>query len=94
MLSPTYRQQTPLQQQLEELLEKLDVSVSMKHSPSRSKRLKLLKKTIMEVRAELNQPTATPRLVLSEPTQTSPAGTNRPPAPMHKHGQLPVTIVL
>ncbi|CAL8259975.1 unnamed protein product [Merluccius merluccius] len=88
VLSPAYRQQTPLQQQLEELLEKLDVSVSMKHSPSRSKRLKLLKKTIMEVRAELNQPTATPRLVLSEPTQTSPAGANRPPAPMHKHGQL------
>lgn len=79
VLSLAYRQQTPLQQLLEELLEKLDASVSMKHSPSRSKRLKLLKKTIVEVRAELNQPPSSPRPVLSE----------TPPARWHTHGQLP-----
>ncbi|KAF3843907.1 hypothetical protein F7725_015955 [Dissostichus mawsoni] len=45
---------TPLEEQLKELLEKLDLSTAMKHSPSRSKRLKLLKKTIMEVRSEMS----------------------------------------
>lgn len=54
LLSPAYRQLTPLEEQLKELLEKLDLSTAMKHSPSRSKRLKLLKKTIMEVRSELS----------------------------------------
>ncbi|KAM4573522.1 bromodomain-containing protein 1-like isoform 3-T3 [Odontesthes bonariensis] len=54
LLSPTYRQVTPLEDQLKELLEKLDLSTAMKHSPSRSKRLKLLKKTIMEVRYEIS----------------------------------------
>uniref|UniRef100_A0A3P8TUH1 Bromodomain containing 1b n=1 Tax=Amphiprion percula TaxID=161767 RepID=A0A3P8TUH1_AMPPE len=54
LLSPTYRQRTPLEDQLKELLEKLDLSTAMKNSPSRSKRLKLLKKTIMEVRSEIS----------------------------------------
>uniref|UniRef100_A0A8P4G1C8 Bromodomain containing 1b n=1 Tax=Dicentrarchus labrax TaxID=13489 RepID=A0A8P4G1C8_DICLA len=54
LLSPSYRQLTPLEDQLKELLEKLDLSTAMKHSPSRSKRLKLLKKTIMEVRSEMS----------------------------------------
>lgn len=54
LLSPAYRQVTPLEDQLKELLEKLDLSTAMKHSPSRSKRLKLLKKSIMEVRSELS----------------------------------------
>uniref|UniRef100_A0A3B4UQG8 Bromodomain containing 1b n=1 Tax=Seriola dumerili TaxID=41447 RepID=A0A3B4UQG8_SERDU len=54
LLSPAYRQLTPLEEQLKELLEKLDLSTAMKHSPSRSKRLKLLKKTIMEVRSEMS----------------------------------------
>lgn len=54
VLSLAYRQQTPSEQQLKELLEKLDLSTAMKHSPSRSKRLKLLKKTIMEVRSEIS----------------------------------------
>ncbi|XP_076028222.1 bromodomain-containing protein 1-like isoform X2 [Genypterus blacodes] len=53
VLSLAYRQQTPLEEQLKELLEKLDLSTAMKHSPSRSKRLKLLKRSIMEVRTEL-----------------------------------------
>ncbi|XP_060932510.1 bromodomain-containing protein 1-like isoform X2 [Limanda limanda] len=54
LLSPAYRQLTPLEDQLKELLEKLDLSTAMKHGPSRSKRLKLLKKTIMEVRSEMS----------------------------------------
>ncbi|XP_068458607.1 bromodomain-containing protein 1-like isoform X1 [Clinocottus analis] len=54
LLSPAYRQLTPLEEQLRELLDKLDLSTAMKHSPSRSKRLKLLKKTITEVRSELS----------------------------------------
>ncbi|XP_054633445.1 bromodomain-containing protein 1-like [Dunckerocampus dactyliophorus] len=58
LLSPTYRQLTPLEDQLKELLEKLDLSKAMKNSPSRSKRLKLLKKTIMEVRSEISLKTS------------------------------------
>lgn len=54
LLTPSYRQHTPLEEQLKELLEKLDLSTAMKHSPSRTKRLKLLKKTIMEVRSEIS----------------------------------------
>ncbi|XP_078805323.1 bromodomain-containing protein 1 isoform X5 [Oryzias latipes] len=54
LLTPSYRQQTPPENQLKELLQKLDLSAAMKHSPSRSKRLKLLKKTIMEVRNEMS----------------------------------------
>lgn len=54
LLTPAYREMTPLEEQLTELLEKLDLSTAMKHSPSRSKRLKLLKKTIMEVRSEIS----------------------------------------
>uniref|UniRef100_A0A096MCP2 Bromodomain containing 1b n=1 Tax=Poecilia formosa TaxID=48698 RepID=A0A096MCP2_POEFO len=53
LLAPSYRQHMPLEDQLKELLEKLDLSTAMKHSPSRTKRLKLLKKTIMEVRSQI-----------------------------------------
>ncbi|XP_034033249.1 bromodomain-containing protein 1-like isoform X2 [Thalassophryne amazonica] len=53
VLSPSYRQLLPLDEQLKQLLEKLDLSIAMKNSPSRTKRLKLLKKTIMEVRSEI-----------------------------------------
>uniref|UniRef100_A0A3B3WLU6 Bromodomain containing 1b n=1 Tax=Poecilia mexicana TaxID=48701 RepID=A0A3B3WLU6_9TELE len=53
LLAPSYRQHMPLEEQLKELLEKLDLSTAMKHSPSRTKRLKLLKKTIMEVRSQI-----------------------------------------
>ncbi|XP_077939140.1 bromodomain-containing protein 1 isoform X2 [Gasterosteus aculeatus] len=71
LLTPAYRQLTPLEEQLRELLEKLDLSTAMKHSPSRSKRLKLLKKTITEVRSEmsLRQP---PRKPPPEPSGTPP----------------------
>ncbi|XP_061780646.1 bromodomain-containing protein 1-like isoform X1 [Nerophis lumbriciformis] len=60
LLKPPYRQMTPLKNQLKELLEKLDLSKAMKHSPSRSKRLKLLKKTITEVRSEISLKTSRP----------------------------------
>ncbi|KAM3609087.1 uncharacterized protein V6R79_009599 [Siganus canaliculatus] len=74
VLSPAYRKLTPLEDQLKELLEKLDLSTAMKHSPSRSKRLKLLKKTIMEVRSEIS-------LKKPLPTSTPPASPEPDPAP-------------
>lgn len=72
LLTPAYRQLTPLEDQLRELLEKLDLSTAMKHSPSRSKRLKLLKKTIMEVRSEmsLKKSLPTPPPTSPEPSPT------------------------
>ncbi|XP_055760985.1 bromodomain-containing protein 1-like isoform X2 [Salvelinus fontinalis] len=54
LLVPANRQHMPLEEQLRELLEKLDLTFSMKSSPSRSKRLKLLKKTINDVRSEMS----------------------------------------
>ncbi|XP_078139032.1 bromodomain-containing protein 1-like isoform X2 [Centroberyx gerrardi] len=67
LLNPAVRQLMPLEEQLKELLEKLDLSTAMKHSPSRSKRLKLLKKTITEVRGEM-----CPKKPLPPPPEPSP----------------------
>ncbi|XP_044049595.1 bromodomain-containing protein 1-like isoform X2 [Siniperca chuatsi] len=80
LLSPAYRQLTPLEDQLKELLEKLDLSTAMKHSPSRSKRLKLLKKTIMEVRSEmsLKKSLPTPPPATPEPEPTPPESEEKP----------------
>uniref|UniRef100_A0AAZ3NVW2 Bromodomain containing 1b n=1 Tax=Oncorhynchus tshawytscha TaxID=74940 RepID=A0AAZ3NVW2_ONCTS len=65
ILNPANRQHMSLEGQLKELLEKLDLSSAMKSSPSRSKRLKLLKKTITDVRSEIylktQHPAAPPR---------------------------------
>lgn len=72
VLSPTYRQVTPLEEQLKELLEKLDLSTAMKHGPSRSKRLKLLKKSIMEVRSELSLKNSFPAVRPSPPCTPTP----------------------
>ncbi|XP_059191380.1 bromodomain-containing protein 1-like isoform X1 [Centropristis striata] len=72
LLTPTYRQLTPLEVQLKELLEKLDLSTAMKHSPSRSKRLKLLKKTIMEVRSEMSLKNSLRKLPPAPPEPTPP----------------------
>lgn len=82
LLTPAYRQLTPLEDQLKELLEKLDLSTAMKHSPSRSKRLKLLKKTIMEVRSEmsLKKSLPTPLPAAPEPNPT-PAESEEKPLP-------------
>lgn len=54
LLVPTNREHLPLDKQLKQLLEKFDLTCAMKSSPSRSKRLKLLKKTINDVRNEMS----------------------------------------
>lgn len=59
-----------LEVQLNALLEMLDLTSAMKSSPSRSKRLKLLKKTISDVRLEMSQKTACP------PSEQSPSPEN------------------
>ncbi|XP_062245687.1 bromodomain-containing protein 1-like isoform X2 [Platichthys flesus] len=87
LLSPAYRQLTPLEDQLKELLEKLDLSTAMKHGPSRSKRLKLLKKTIMEVRCEmsLKKSLRPPPPAASEPGSISTESVEEPlPEPTAK----------
>ncbi|XP_034019012.1 bromodomain-containing protein 1 [Thalassophryne amazonica] len=54
LLAPANREHMPLDKQLQQLLEKFDLTCAMKSSPSRSKRLKLLKKTINDVRNEIS----------------------------------------
>nr|XP_046234366.1 bromodomain-containing protein 1 isoform X2 [Scatophagus argus] len=54
LLVPANRQHLSLDKQLQQLLEKFDLTCAMKSSPSRSKRLKLLKKTINDVRNEMS----------------------------------------
>uniref|UniRef100_A0A3P9JX70 Bromodomain containing 1 n=1 Tax=Oryzias latipes TaxID=8090 RepID=A0A3P9JX70_ORYLA len=54
LLVPANREHLPLEEQLQQLLEKFDLTCAMKSSPSRSKRLKLLKKTINDVRNEIS----------------------------------------
>ncbi|XP_018111298.1 bromodomain-containing protein 1 isoform X5 [Xenopus laevis] len=55
LLNPNNRAHMALEEQLKELLEKLDLTFAMKSSGSRSKRLKLLKKEIANVRQMLSQ---------------------------------------
>ncbi|XP_018423741.1 PREDICTED: bromodomain-containing protein 1 isoform X4 [Nanorana parkeri] len=55
LLNPNNRAHMPLEEQLKKLLEKLDVTFAMKSSGSRSKRLKLLKREISNVRYLLSQ---------------------------------------
>ncbi|KAM6973637.1 bromodomain-containing protein 1-like [Aplochiton taeniatus] len=82
ILSPATREFMSLEDQLRELLEKLDLSTAMKSSPSRSKRLKLLKKTIMEVRSEMcpkkyrpapSEPSKPPAVPEEKPLPETPA---------------------
>lgn len=54
LLVTANRSHLSLETQLEQLLEKFDLTYAMKSSPSRSKRLKLLKKTINDVRNEMS----------------------------------------
>ncbi|XP_034542036.1 bromodomain-containing protein 1-like isoform X3 [Notolabrus celidotus] len=96
ILSPSYRQKTPLEDQLKELLEKLDLSTAMKHSPSRSKRLKLLKKSITEVRSEINlkkphrsKTTVTPE-TSSPPTESEEKPLPEPPTPAPQEEEKPL----
>ncbi len=50
LLNPANRNHMSKEEQLNKLLEMLDLTTAMKSSPSRSKRLKLLKKAISDVR--------------------------------------------
>ncbi|XP_006888088.1 PREDICTED: bromodomain-containing protein 1 [Elephantulus edwardii] len=62
LLNPANREHMALEDQLRELLDKLDLTCSMKSSGSRSKRAKLLKKEIALVRSKLSQqPSPPPR---------------------------------
>lgn len=54
LLVPANREHLSQEKQLQQLLEKFDLTCAMKSSPSRSKRLKLLKKTINDVRNEMS----------------------------------------
>ncbi|KAM7366998.1 hypothetical protein PAMP_014928 [Pampus punctatissimus] len=54
LLVPANREHLSLDKQLQQLLEKFDLTCAMKSSPSRSKRIKLLKKTINDVRNEMS----------------------------------------
>lgn len=54
LLVPANREHLSQDKQLQQLLEKFDLTCAMKSSPSRSKRLKLLKKTINDVRNEMS----------------------------------------
>ncbi|XP_075064976.1 bromodomain-containing protein 1 isoform X4 [Mixophyes fleayi] len=55
LLNPDNRAHMALEEQLKELLEKLDFTFAMKSSGSRSKRLKLLKREISNIRQLLSQ---------------------------------------
>ncbi|XP_065493017.1 bromodomain-containing protein 1 isoform X2 [Caloenas nicobarica] len=55
LLNPANRAHMSLEEQLRELLEKLDLTCAMKSSGSRSKRSKLLKKEISVIRNKLSQ---------------------------------------
>ncbi|XP_074128165.1 bromodomain-containing protein 1 isoform X2 [Sminthopsis crassicaudata] len=60
LLNPANRAHMSLEEQLKELLDKLDLTCSMKSSGSRSKRAKLLKKEIAVIRNKLSQPNSQP----------------------------------
>lgn len=55
LLNPANRVHMSLEEQLRELLEKLDLTCAMKSSGSRSKRAKLLKKEINLIRLRISQ---------------------------------------
>ncbi|XP_042553961.1 bromodomain-containing protein 1 isoform X2 [Dipodomys spectabilis] len=60
LLDPANRAHLSLEEQLRELLDKLDLTCSMKSSGSRSKRAKLLKKEIALLRNKLSQQHSSP----------------------------------
>ncbi|MBN3298349.1 bromodomain-containing protein 1 isoform X1 [Amia ocellicauda] len=81
LLIPANREHMPLEQQLQELLEKLDLTSAMKSSASRNKRTKLLKKEIANVRYEISlakTQTQAPHLQTNKPPveEVAPAGQN------------------
>ncbi|KAI5627088.1 bromodomain containing 1b isoform X1, partial [Silurus asotus] len=72
LLNPANRLHMSLEVQLNALLEMLDLTTAMKSSPSRSKRLKLLKKTIGDVRLEMSQKTTCPPSEHSQSCENTP----------------------
>ncbi|KAM9705744.1 LOW QUALITY PROTEIN: bromodomain-containing protein 1 [Menidia menidia] len=80
LLAPAGRERLPLDGQLQQLLEKLDLTSAMKSSPSRSKRLKLLKKTINEVRSEISLKRALPHRPPPPSSSSSATREERPQA--------------
>ncbi|KAJ8245481.1 hypothetical protein GJAV_G00271200 [Gymnothorax javanicus] len=77
LLNPANRAHLSLEDQLKQLLEKLDLTFAMKTSPSRSKRLKLLKKEIADIRAEIvlrnKAPPPNPLCSQSQAAEAEPA---------------------
>ncbi|XP_044279258.1 bromodomain-containing protein 1 isoform X2 [Varanus komodoensis] len=62
LLNPANRVHMSLEEQLRELLEKLDLTCAMKSSGSRSKRAKLLKKEINLIRGKISQQHQPPQI--------------------------------
>lgn len=81
LLNPANRAHMGLEEQLRELLDKLDLTCSMKSSGSRSKRAKLLKKEIALVRNKLSQQPSQP-----PPAESGTGGFEEEGAPL---GQEP-----
>ncbi|XP_072311138.1 bromodomain-containing protein 1 isoform X2 [Eucyclogobius newberryi] len=78
VLAPANRAHLPPEAQLQQLLDKLDLTVAMKSSPSRSKRLKLLKKAINDVRNEISLRRVQPRHRQSSSNAVSSGHTEKP----------------
>ncbi|XP_053271346.1 bromodomain-containing protein 1 isoform X2 [Pleuronectes platessa] len=82
LLVPANREHLPLDKQLQQLLEKFDLTCGMKSSPSRSKRVKLLKKTINDVRNEMSLKRVVPSHRHHCSSSTTPS-TSSSSAPSH-----------
>ncbi|XP_061662968.1 bromodomain-containing protein 1 isoform X2 [Syngnathoides biaculeatus] len=74
LLVPANRSHLPLDKQLQQLLEKFDLTCAMKSSPSRSKRIKLLKKTINDVRSDMSLKRVQPTPLWHQRNSTSSSG--------------------
>ncbi|XP_037016060.2 bromodomain-containing protein 1 isoform X1 [Artibeus jamaicensis] len=77
LLNPASRAHMTLEEQLRELLDKLDLTCSMKSSGSRSKRAKLLKKEIALIRNKLSQQHSQP-----PPSESGTGGLEEEGAPL------------
>ncbi|KAF3859516.1 hypothetical protein F7725_021915 [Dissostichus mawsoni] len=77
--------------QLQQLLEKFDLTCAMKSSPSRSKRLKLLKKTINDVRNEMSLKRVLPSTTITIITTITTTLLPPPQPPPHQRHQPPPT---
>lgn len=87
LLVPANRQHLPPDKQLQQLLEKLDLTCAMKSSPSRSKRLKLLKKSINDVRSEMSLSRVLPSA--HHPPSSTSTSTSAHPEPADKEKSKP-----